>query len=152
MVAKSQDAFRTISEVSEELNVPPHVLRFWEKKFSSIKPMTRGGGRRFYRPNDIKLLKSIHKLLYTDMYTISGVQNIFRQKGKAYIVALYDNTQFKENDSQQLNESNHKDEYRSDLFEENQIKSDPTMDFKNFLQDSLKELNEMENMLKNSYI
>ena len=88
MVAKSQDAFRTISEVSEELNVPPHVLRFWEKKFSSIKPMTRGGGRRFYRPNDIKLLKSIHKLLYTDMYTISGVQNIFRQKGKAHILAL----------------------------------------------------------------
>ena len=86
------------------------------------------------------------------MYTISGVQNIFRQRGKAYIIALYDNTQFKENDSQQVNESNHKDEYRSDLFEENQIKSDSTMDFKNFLQDSLKELNEMENMLKNSYI
>ena len=150
MVAKSQDAFRTISEVSDELNVPPHVLRFWEKKFSSIKPMTRGGGRRFYRPNDIKLLKSIHKLLYTDMYTISGVQNIFRQKGKAHILALYD-TQFKENDSQQVNESIHKDEYRSDLFEENQIKLDPSLDFKNFLQDSLKELNEMENMLKNSY-
>lgn len=151
MVAKSQDAFRTISEVSEELNVPPHVLRFWEKKFSSIKPMTRGGGRRFYRPNDIKLLKSIHKLLYTDMYTISGVQNIFRQKGKAHILALYD-TQFKENNSQQVNKSIHKDEYRSDLFEENQIKPDPTLDFKNFLQDSLKELNEMENILKNSYI
>lgn len=151
MVAKSQDAFRTISEVSEELNVPPHVLRFWEKKFSSIKPMTRGGGRRFYRPNDIKLLKSIHKLLYTDMYTISGVQNIFRQKGKAHILALYD-TQFIENNSQQVNKSIHKDEYRSDLFEENQIKpEDPTLDFKNFLQDSLKELNEMENMLKNSY-
>lgn len=151
MVAKSQDAFRTISEVSEELNVPPHVLRFWEKKFSSIKPMTRGGGRRFYRPNDIKLLKSIHKLLYTDMYTISGVQNIFRQKGKAHILALYD-TQFKENNSQQVNKSIHKDEYPSDLFEENQSKpEDPTLDFKNFLQDSLKELNEMENMLKNSY-
>ena len=150
MVAKSQDAFRTISEVSDELNVPPHVLRFWEKKFSSIKPMTRGGGRRFYRPNDIKLLKSIHKLLYTDMYTISGVQNIFRQKGKAHIIALYD-TQFKENDSQQVNENIQKDEYRSDLFEEDQIKPDSTLNFKNFLQDSLKELNEMENMLKNSY-
>ena len=150
MVAKSQDAFRTISEVSDELNVPPHVLRFWEKKFSSIKPMTRGGGRRFYRPNDIKLLKSIHKLLYTDMYTISGVQNIFRQKGKAHIIALYD-TQFKENDSQQVNENIQKDEYRSDLFEEDQIKPDSTLDFKNFLQDSLKELNEMENVLKNSY-
>tara|TARA_B100001093_G_scaffold101467_1_gene93671 strand:+ start:164 stop:619 length:456 start_codon:yes stop_codon:yes gene_type:complete len=150
MVAKSQDAFRTISEVSDELNVPPHVLRFWEKKFSSIKPMTRGGGRRFYRPNDIKLLKSIHKLLYTDMYTISGVQNIFRQKGKAHIIALYD-TQFKENDSQQVNENIQKDEYRSDLFEEDQIKPDSTLDFKNFLQDSLKELNEMEKVLKNSY-
>jgi len=149
-VAKSQDAFRTISEVSDELNVPPHVLRFWEKKFSSIKPMTRGGGRRFYRPNDIKLLKSIHKLLYTDMYTISGVQNIFRQKGKAHIIALYD-TQFKENDSQQVNENIQKDEYRSDLFEEDQIKPDSTLDFKNFLQDSLKELNEMEKVLKNSY-
>ena len=151
MVVKSQDAFRTISEVSEELNVPSHVLRFWEKKFSSIKPMTRGGGRRFYRPNDIILLKAIHKLLYTEMYTISGVQNIFRKKGKAHIIALYDNAQLKINDSQQVKESIHKNEYRSDLFEENQIKPDPKLDFKNFLQDSLKELNVMENILKNSY-
>ena len=151
MVAKSQDAFRTISEVSEELNVPPHVLRFWEKKFSSIKPMTRAGGRRFYRPNDIKLLKAIHKLLYKDMYTISGVQNIFRQKGKAHIVALYDNIPVETDDFLQTRVNSDKDEYRSDLFEENQTKSDPSTDFKNFLYDSLEELNKMEHILKNSY-
>jgi DNA-binding transcriptional MerR regulator len=151
MVVKSQDAFRTISEVAEELNVPPHVLRFWEKKFSSIKPMTRGGGRRFYRPNDIKLLKAIHKLLYTDMYTITGVQNIFRQKGKAHIVALYDNILVETDDFPQKMVNPEKDEYRSDLFEECQTKSDPSIDFKNFLHESLEELNKMEHILKNSY-
>lgn len=73
---KSVGAFRTISEVAGELNVEQHVLRFWETKFSQIKPLKRGGGRRYYRPEDVELLKNIHHLLYTEGYTIKGVQKL----------------------------------------------------------------------------
>ena len=73
---KSEAAFRTISEVSEDLEVPQHVLRFWESKFPQIKPLKRGGGRRYYRPEDIQLLKRIRDLLYKDGYTIRGVQKL----------------------------------------------------------------------------
>ena len=79
--AKSASAFRTISEVSGELDVPQHVLRFWESKFIQVKPMKRGGGRRYYRPEDIELLRSIRELLYTDGYTIKGVQKLLREGG-----------------------------------------------------------------------
>lgn len=79
--AKSAAAFRTISEVSEELDVPQHVLRFWETKFSHIKPLKRGGGRRYYRPEDLALLRRIRELLYTEGYTIKGVQRLLRQNG-----------------------------------------------------------------------
>jgi DNA-binding transcriptional MerR regulator len=78
---KSPDAFRTISEVSQELDVPQHVLRFWETKFSQIKPLKRAGGRRYYRPDDIELLRRIQGLLYTDGYTIKGVQKMLRENG-----------------------------------------------------------------------
>ena len=78
---KSASAFRTISEVANELSVPQHVLRFWESKFSQIKPMKRGGGRRYYRPEDIGLLRSIRDLLYHDGYTIKGVQRLLREGG-----------------------------------------------------------------------
>ncbi len=80
-VRKSASAFRTISEVSDELDVPQHVLRFWETKFSQIRPMKRGGGRRYYRPEDITLLRGIRELLYADGYTIKGVQKLLRQHG-----------------------------------------------------------------------
>ncbi len=83
MTEKSVTAFRTISEVSEELGVPQHVLRFWESKFSAIKPMKRGGNRRYYRPEDLHLLRSINRLLYTDGYTIRGVQKLLREQGPA---------------------------------------------------------------------
>ena len=73
---KSAFAFRTISEVSKALQVPTHVLRFWESKFSSIKPLKRGGGRRYYRPEDLDLLRQIKSLLYDDGYTIKGVQKL----------------------------------------------------------------------------
>lgn len=75
---KSPDAFRTISEVSEEIDVPQHVLRFWETKFSQIRPLKRGGGRRYYRPEDIDLLRAVRDLLYEEGYTIKGVQKILR--------------------------------------------------------------------------
>ncbi len=78
---KSPDAFRTISEVSLELDVPQHVLRFWESKFTQIRPMKRGGGRRYYRPEDLELLRGIRQLLYTDGYTIKGVQKVLRENG-----------------------------------------------------------------------
>ena len=78
---KSASAFRTISEVAAELDLPQHVLRFWETKFSVIRPMKRGGGRRYYRPEDITLLRRIGGLLYTDGYTIKGVQKLLREGG-----------------------------------------------------------------------
>jgi DNA-binding transcriptional MerR regulator len=83
---KAPEAFRTISEVAEELNVPKHVLRFWEAKFSQLKPMKRGGGRRYYRPEDVALLRGIRFLLYDDGYTIRGVQKILREYGPRYVI------------------------------------------------------------------
>lgn len=79
--AKSRAAFRTISEVASDLNVPQHVLRFWETKFSQLKPLKRGGGRRYYRPEDVALLHHIRSLLYGEGYTIKGVQRVLRQNG-----------------------------------------------------------------------
>ncbi|MEK9678784.1 MAG: MerR family transcriptional regulator [Rhodospirillaceae bacterium] len=78
---KSASAFRTISEVSKELGLPQHVLRFWESKFSRIKPMKRGGGRRYYRPEDLDLLRRIRDLLYEEGYTIKGVQKLLKESG-----------------------------------------------------------------------
>ena len=85
---KSPDAFRTISEAADELTVPQHVLRFWETRFTQIKPMKRAGGRRYYRPADIELLKGIHTLLYSQGYTIRGVQRILKEEGGAYVVGV----------------------------------------------------------------
>ncbi len=85
---KSPDAFRTISEAAEELTVPQHVLRFWETKFAQIKPMKRAGGRRYYRPADIELLKGIHTLLYSQGYTIRGLQRILKEEGAPYVVGI----------------------------------------------------------------
>ena len=80
-MSKSVDAFRTIGEVADELNVPKHVLRFWEGKFPHIRPMKRGGGRRYYRPEDMELLRGIRHLLHAEGYTIKGVQKILREQG-----------------------------------------------------------------------
>ena len=80
MTDKSSDAFRTISEVSAELNVPPHVLRFWETKFSNLRPLKRSGGRRYYRPDDINVLIKIRDLLYEDGFTIKGAQRFLKSK------------------------------------------------------------------------
>jgi DNA-binding transcriptional MerR regulator len=78
-IEKSAQAFRTISEVASELDVPQHVLRFWESKFSQVRPLKRGGGRRYYRPEDIDLLRRIRSLLYDDGYTIKGVQRLLKE-------------------------------------------------------------------------
>jgi DNA-binding transcriptional MerR regulator len=86
MAIKSPEAFRTISEVSNDLSLPQHVLRFWETKFAQIKPIKRGGGRRYYRPEDVDLLKGIKNLLYNDGYTIRGVQKVIRENGSKNIL------------------------------------------------------------------
>jgi DNA-binding transcriptional MerR regulator len=85
---KAPDAFRTISEVAEDLDLPQHVLRFWESRFPHIKPLKRGGGRRYYRPEDIDLLRGIRRLLYSDGYTIKGVQRILREQGVRTVQAV----------------------------------------------------------------
>ena len=86
---KAPDAFRTISEVADELDVPQHVLRFWETRFAQIKPMKRGGGRRYYRPDDLDLLRGIRHLLYGEGYTIRGVQRILKDNGIRFVQSVW---------------------------------------------------------------
>jgi len=90
VVEKSPDAFRTISEAAEELDLPQHVLRFWETRFSTIRPLKRGGGRRYYRPEDVLLLKGIRHLLYDQGFTIKGVQRILKDQGVRNVIAIGD--------------------------------------------------------------
>ncbi len=85
---KSPEAFRTISEAAQELDLPQHVLRFWETRFSTIKPLKRGGGRRYYRPEDVQLLKGIRHLLYDQGFTIKGVQKILKDQGARHVAAI----------------------------------------------------------------
>lgn len=86
---KAPGAFRTISEVADEIDVPQHVLRFWESRFTQIRPMKRGGGRRFYRPEDVDLLRGVRYLLYGEGYTIRGVQRILREQGAAVVQSIW---------------------------------------------------------------
>jgi DNA-binding transcriptional MerR regulator len=86
-VVKGPEAFRTISEAADELNVPQHVLRFWETKFAFIRPMKRAGGRRFYRPADISILRGVRRLLHDEGYTIKGVQRLHREQGLRRLLA-----------------------------------------------------------------
>ena len=99
MSIKSPEAFRTISEVSKDLSLPQQVLRFWETNFVQIKPIKRGGGRRYYRPEDIRLLKGIKSLLYNDGYTIRGVQKVIKENGTKKILMQVDqNKNFTDNE------------------------------------------------------
>ena len=99
MNIKSPEAFRTISEVSKDLSLPQHVLRFWETKFVQIKPIKRGGGRRYYRPEDVSLLRGIKSLLYNDGYTIRGVQKVIKENGtKQLLKSSFQNKHFTENE------------------------------------------------------
>ena len=86
-MSKGPEAFRTISEASQELGVPPHVLRFWETRFSFVRPMKRAGGRRFYRRQDLELLRGLRVLLHEEGYTIKGVQRLHRERGVARVTA-----------------------------------------------------------------
>ena len=86
---KAPGAFRTISEVADEIDVPQHVLRFWESRFTQIRPMKRGGGRRFYRPEDVDLLRGVRHLLYGEGYTIRGVQRILREQGSPFVQSIW---------------------------------------------------------------
>ena len=86
-MSKGPDAFRTISEVADDLELPQHVLRFWETRFAQIKPLKRGGGRRYYRPDDVDLLRGIRQLLYGEGYTIRGVQRILHEQGQRFVVS-----------------------------------------------------------------
>ncbi len=86
-MAKGPEAFRTISEAADELSVPQHVLRFWETKFAFIRPMKRAGGRRFYRPSDIAVLRGVRRLLHDEGYTIKGVQRLHREEGLRRLVS-----------------------------------------------------------------
>src|ERR1700759_879407 len=88
LAEKSPEAFRTISEVATELDVPQHVLRFWESRFAQIKPVKRAGGRRYYRPDDIDLLKGIRALLYGDGFTIKGVQKVLKERGLPHVAGI----------------------------------------------------------------
>ena len=88
VIEKSPEAFRTISEASEILSLPSHVLRFWESKFTQIKPLKRAGGRRFYRPNDILFIYGIKKLLHTDGLTINGVKRLIKENGINFIISI----------------------------------------------------------------
>ena len=111
MSSKSPEAFRTISEVSKDLSLPQHVLRFWETKFVQIKPIKRGGGRRYYRPEDVKLLKGIKSLLYNDGYTIRGVQKVIKENGTKKLLSTQTEnkvfTEIRKDNNDQLEQQNY---------------------------------------------
>ncbi|MAV99276.1 MAG: hypothetical protein CML81_05690 [Rhodobiaceae bacterium] len=149
MNIKKDGAFKTISEVAAELNIQQHVLRFWEKKFSVIKPMTRGGGRRYYRPEDVDLLKSIQTLLYSEMYTISGVQRLFKENGKSFVLNKYaddlkDNVFKNAKNKQDSNDSS----YRKDLFDDQDFANDNVNDLKQFISNSIVELEALQSIIR----
>ena len=147
MNIKKDGAFKTISEVATELNIQQHVLRFWEKKFSVIKPMTRGGGRRYYRPEDIVLLKSIQNLLYSEMYTISGVQRLLKENGKAYVLNKYTND-MEDDASKDIINSHDNTGYRRDLFDDQNLINENTKDLNQFISNSILELEVLQNILR----
>ena len=130
MSSKSPEAFRTISEVSKDLSLPQHVLRFWETKFVQIKPIKRGGGRRYYRPEDVKLLKGIKNLLYNDGYTIRGVQKVIKENGTKKLL----NIQSENNDFTEIKKDN-KDPFEQQNFPHHSINESKRKKLMNVLED-----------------
>jgi DNA-binding transcriptional MerR regulator len=92
MIDKAPDAFRTISEAADDLDLPQHVLRFWETRFTQIKPLKRGGGRRYYRPDDLEFLRGLKHLLHAERYTIKGVQKIIKDQGIKAVQSAWKNS------------------------------------------------------------
>ena len=142
MNIKSPEAFRTISEVSKDLSLPQHVLRFWETKFIQIKPIKRGGGRRYYRPEDIKLLRGIKSLLYNDGYTIRGVQKVIKEVGtKKILQKEIENKVFTEMENTINSSKNRNDVVQNSLGE---TKRKKLMNVLNDLVDLKKKINQGE--------
>ncbi len=129
VVNKSKAAFRTIAEVAEELGVATHVLRFWETKFPQIKPMKRSGGRRYYRPDDVEIVKLIRDYLYDKRYTIEGVQKLFKEKGLKNLLG---------------------EEIQKDFFEENQLPVELNEESREFLFSIRSQLQEMSKDLSDT--
>ncbi len=129
VVNKSKAAFRTIAEVAEELGVATHVLRFWETKFPQIKPMKRSGGRRYYRPDDVEIVKLIRDYLYDKRYTIEGVQKLFKEKGLKNLLG---------------------EEIQKDFFEEEQPTVELSEESREFLVSIRTQLQEMSKDLSNT--
>ena len=127
VVNKSKAAFRTIAEVAEELGVATHVLRFWETKFPQIKPMKRNGGRRYYRPDDVEIVKIIKTFLYEKRYTIEGVQKLFKEKGLKNLLG---------------------EEIQKDFFEETVPEDQLDLQSREFITSLIAELKEMRNELQ----
>ena len=140
MDTKSPEAFRTISEVSKDLSLPQHVLRFWETKFTQIKPIKRGGGRRYYRPEDVRLLQGIKSLLYNDGYTIRGVQKVIKENGTKQLLEFNSqnksSTENKKNITRPLNQNVLTSHSMSDIKRKKLI---------NVLEDLVKLKNNLEN-------
>ena len=149
MNTKSPEAFRTISEVSKDLSLPQHVLRFWETKFIQIKPIKRGGGRRYYRPEDIKLLRGIKSLLYNDGYTIRGVQKVIKEVGtKKILQNKLENKVFTNQD----NNNNQTDIKNISQHQLGETKRKKLMNVLNDLVDLRKKINQSEWMAKKSTV
>lgn len=127
VVNKSKAAFRTIAEVAEELGVATHVLRFWETKFPQIKPMKRSGGRRYYRPDDVEIVRTIKDFLYEKRYTIEGVQKVFKEKGLKNILG---------------------EEIQKDFFEEAVPEVNLDLSSRKLITDLISELKEMRSELQ----
>ena len=130
MNIKSPEAFRTISEVSKDLSLPQHVLRFWETKFVQIKPIKRGGGRRYYRPEDIELLRGIKYLLYNDGYTIRGVQKVIKENGAKKVIS-----KSTENINFTLDRYEHKNESQDEIKPQGKIAESKRKKLMNVLND-----------------
>ena len=141
MNIKSPEAFRTISEVSKDLSLPQHVLRFWETKFVQIRPIKRGGGRRYYRPEDIKLLRGIKSLLYKDGYTIRGEQKVIKEIGtKNILLKEMENKGFTDID----NNTNHLKNNNVSQYQLGETKRKKLMKVLNDLVDLRKKINHSE--------
>ena len=140
MSSKSPEAFRTISEVSKDLSLPQHVLRFWETKFVQIKPIKRGGGRRYYRPEDVKLLKGIKSLLYNDGYTIRGVQKVIKENGTKKLLTIQ-----AENKDFTKTRKNNNDQFEQQNYSQNSINDSKRKKLINVLEDLVQLMNKLDN-------